>query len=482
MPAHRITSPLSSCDVRHVANRRTWLPWVAALGLCSLLVACDSKTSFQGSNKAEEPARDSTPGPNGLDNSANEAGQEGIEGSEDALGEGPVLPGGNQEVDDFASNEGTLGPNDADQDGNIGGEQDSPANAGNPDGLIDPQNPTQQNTLPANLPEDAEIIQIPGDDPIIITDAIPGEPGNPAEVQADGSLKLTAIGDQKVNSGQASPNFSERLVIPIRWQGAQGGVDLEMESSIQTVGLSIQGPAVVWRPGYRNPDGRYENQIGARQVTLMATDAGGQKSSISFEVEAVGLERSIQKVEVTDPTLKNRLMRSAVTITERLHPERRYNHVNSMGGQTLNVQTCISFDENEPSITLSSPPLIESQGYENNLHSFRHQLDYPAAQQYAKYDSASFVTWLNFAPSPVSSVSSNDEAPNIRTIYTFSRCNDENLQADDCSKKAFIDHGLKNQYYCSEYFSEPADKYRQDLLSIYCNNVRSYGLTAPECG
>jgi hypothetical protein len=224
-----------------------------------------------------------------------------------------------------------------------------------------------------------------------------------------------------------------------------------------------------WRPGVRDSS-KYENEKGSYKVEIIAKDKLGQTAKQTFMVEVNLLKFGIKKGN-----------ESIIWVTEKIHPDRKYNLLSERDGKKLYDIQCKSFDESKKrTITLKDYKITKKEVVDTSdglMHEFGIDQLKVANRSFEKDGMEIFVSSIQLEANPKTSISSKIEAPDVKIIYMYaSQCADDD---NVCIKRVIEDKGMKNFYYCSEYFSGASLK--EEMKSIYCQRVKSFGLSKSEC-
>lgn len=296
-------------------------------------------------------------------------------------------------------------------------------------------------------------------------------PDEPVE-GTGGQLKLDPIPPQKVNTGETRRAYSETLRTKIGFTGGEGTVTFKVDSNLPNTATT--SGVFQYRPGLTDNGGKYQNQVGKYTVKVTATDSAGQSDSTSFEVEVKPIRwNSVSRADASSETD----MVTDFHVFESLHPDRHYEQGPTIDGKKLNVKNCSALDDSS-SITLIEDPLIAYQNTKENAGEFDSHLTltfkYSRADQKARMDHMAFVTWLNFTPTPNTSISSDVPAQPIVVYFAYARCLD-GLNPSECKKRTAQD-GINHYFYCSDYM--PAGMTKKD---IYCGIAKLNGINGAGC-
>lgn len=291
-------------------------------------------------------------------------------------------------------------------------------------------------------------------------------------VGTGGVLGLDPIPPQKVNAGETRRAYSETLRTKFPVTGGEGNITFKVESKLSQTGTTAG--TFQYRPGFTDTGGKYQNEVGKHTVKVTASDESGQTASTTFEVEVKPIRwNSVSRADASSDTD----MVTDFHVFESLHPTRHYEQGPTIDGQKLNVKNCTALDDSS-SITLIEDPLVAYQTSKENAGEFDSHLTltfkYSRADQKARMDHMAFVTWLNFTPTPDTSISSDVPAKPIVVYFAYARCLD-GLSPADC-KKTTAQDGINHYFYCSDYM--PAGMTKKD---IYCGIARLNGIAGAGC-
>ncbi len=300
-------------------------------------------------------------------------------------------------------------------------------------------------------------------------------------------LSISNIEDKAVNTGETMSSLSETLEFEVFTEGGKGSITMEYTITPHTDRPTLRGNLFIWRPGFVNTMGQYDNQVGTYNITITAKDEAENQASTSFQIQVKPIKLILQDYDMSEGSADYEYFSTIyLEIHESLHPNRRYNPIREYHGQELLSQTCKSFVRGSPDINLVSPITITNTNIQENNRVYEHkfQMDIPAVIGGSPYARMVFMMKMRFEPVPNDSISStNRKAKTLSfTLYGTNCINSHDQDLEACQKSAVTEHGMENYFYCSNYFSTTNEDIQYERLKeAYCSHATMSGVSTSLC-